>query len=228
MMDETGPVPPPATGGRTPPDRTDADEADDDGSIRSGPDRLPPPAFAPGVRRAPLPRRPEREDEDDDPWLPSGALIPPDAPIRAAPETSVSAEASAPPGEDELGQDMPASAVEDAASTSAEPPVEGASVPPSPASFEEGDAWPDEAPDPGSMPDEATEVPGEPILDLPSGRDGWSVAALLEELADEIRREGSIRIFPESYVSPFEAALRGLIAGYTLTGPDDGRGDERG
>ena len=154
-------------------------------------DRLPPPAFPPGTRRAPSARpvRPpqepgaNQEPESDSGGFPEGALISPDEPVRR------------------IGDGLPRDAL-----ISPDDPI----APSAPYSGKTGES---------AYEVEVTGIGAAREALLPLGqeiRDAGRVAEMLEAVARHLREDGPGSLLSTSGTSRLESTVRGLIAGYLL------------
>lgn len=159
-------------------------------------DRLPPPAFPPGVRRvarsAPLRGDLAGQDQSAESGFPAGALISPDEPIRR------------------IGEGFP-----DGAFISPDDPIEHGGERPAEGAAQTEGAEEDDVEvtgmgtrDPDRYRDLASHSPGP--------RTPEEVAAALEELAGGLRTQGSAALASPHNASPFDSGLRGFVGGYLV------------
>jgi hypothetical protein len=180
----------------------EGDELDNPGggedSGISGPelDRLPPPAFPPGMRRAAVHRPVTATGSDVDDGGLGDALILPDEPIRRS-ETDLPDDAFISPDEPFLRK----------------------------------------APHSGSPEDEEEDEMEEGVVTgigdydgayFPRGAGSRSknlealrMAEVLDELAAGLRQHGSVSLVSETRLTPFEAMLRGMIAGFLAASSEE-------
>lgn len=210
MTDDDGQWPPPPVvfGGR-----------DGDGTgVRSGSesaverdDTLPPPFVAPGLGRPPVPAAGPPADAGMS--LPADALILPDDPIRPPdPDAELDGELAAEPAPDPGAvQELEEQVFPLLEEPEGEPEQE-------PGHRAEGDPW--EEPFEDGTPEAAFPVPADPTApsqdhSQDSRQDpAEEVAALLEQMAGELRGAGGIRVHADEESSRLEGLLRGVLAGY--------------
>jgi len=159
-------------------------------------DRLPPPAFPPGDRRAWVPRA-TRAAGRDDPDLSAGALISPEEPIRRIGDTFDE--------EAFISPDDPFEHAGDAA------PEQGGG---GEADQEAGEVTGIGDPDPEAY---------RSVAAYAGPRDPDQVAGALEELARSLREQGTAALTTSPHLSPFESALRGFLGGYMVGRGGDAR-----
>jgi len=152
-------------------------------------DRLPPPAFPPGIRRGTSFRPAERKEtagKDDSAGFPPGAMISPDEPIRR------------------IGEGFPAGAF-----ISPDDPIRSPEGSESPQEEEGGEVTGMGGADPDTYRKVSRPAPGP--------RDPEEIAAVLEELAAGLRAHGTAALTAPSNLSPFESGLRGYLGGYLVS-----------
>lgn len=166
----------------------------DDGTPKASPkgpelDRLPPPAFPPGNRRAWVPRA-TRATAGDDSGLPEGAVIGPDEPVRR------------------IGDEF-----DEEAFISPDDPIDQAAGGASGSPGTQGDT--DESVEVtgiGSSDPDAYRS----VATYAGPRDPEQVANVLDELANSLREQGTAALTTPPHLSPFESALRGFLGGYMV------------
>lgn len=154
-------------------------------------DRLPPPAFPPGARRAWVPRATRERTAGG--GLPAGALISPDEPIRR------------------IGDDFP----EGAFISPDEPIVQGGGGEADTPDEGEYDADDENVEVTGIGSGGPDRYRADPA-GYRGPRDPEEVAGIMEGLAAALRTQGSAALATSPELSPFESALRGFLGGYLV------------